>query len=271
MITKELQLQLREKYNPDGSNKREAQLRMVEMLKFLDQFCKENNITYWIDSGTLLGAVRHGGFIPWDDDTDVCMPRKDYLRFIKLFGNKRFGNYVLQTPQTDKGYFRLWSVIRDLKTEYVHSDDMPCEQMLKYKGVQIDVFPVIDKYTNVSINFSKKIRWRINHYYVSEAYSKYHLYTRLYFFLGNKIVFPLLRMLFRKRHDMLVLDYGVGFYNEHRCIKHIFPLSRIKFEDVILNCPNNPTAYCELLYGKDFMEMPPEDMIFNHNTTVLFK
>lgn len=271
MITEELQLQLREKYNPDGSNKRDSQLRMVEMLKFLDDFCKENHIDYWIDSGTLLGAVRHGGFIPWDDDTDVCMLRNDYLRFVKLFGNKRFGNFVLQTPQTDKGYFRFWSVVRDLKTEYVHSNDMPCEQMLKYKGVLIDVFPVIDRYSSFSINFAKKISWRINHYYASEASSKHHLFTRLYFFLGNRIVFPLLRTLFRKKHEQLILDYGVGFYSEHRNVKHVFPLSRIKFENIELNCPHNPSGYCELLYGKDFMEMPKGDLIFDHHTTVVFK
>ena len=271
MISKELQLKLREKYNPDGSNRREAQLRMVEMLKFLDRFCRDNHITYWIDSGTHLGAVRHGGFIPWDDDTDVCMLRKDYLRFVKLFGKKQFGDFVLQTHQTDRGYFRFWSVVRDLKTEYIHSDDLPCEQMLKYRGVQIDVFPIIDRYTNFSLNFSKNIRWKVSHYYTAEASSKYHLFTRLYFFLGDKIVFPLFRMLYRKKHEQLIYDYGVGFYREHRHINHIFPLSKIKFENIEFNCPNAPMAYCELLYGKDFMEMPKEDSIYNHNTTVLFK
>jgi len=70
--------ELREKYNPDGSELRHAQLRMLEMLSFLDKVCTENKITYWIDDGTLLGAVRHGGFIPWDDDVDVAMPLDDY-------------------------------------------------------------------------------------------------------------------------------------------------------------------------------------------------
>jgi lipopolysaccharide cholinephosphotransferase len=243
---------------------------MVKMLEFLDKFCKDNHINYWIDSGTLLGAVRHGGFIPWDDDTDICMLRKDYLKFIKIFGDKKHGNFVLQTHQTDKGYFRFWSVVRDLKTEYVHSDDMPCEQMLKYRGVQIDVFPVIDRFTKLSINLSKKISWRVNHYYISEAYTKKHLFTRLYFFLGSKIVFPLLHLLFRKKQENIICDYGVGFYQEKRCISHIFPLSRIKFENIELNCPNNPKAYCELLYGNDFMEMPKNNLIYDHNTTVLF-
>lgn len=64
---------LREKFNPDGSTLRRQQLRMIELLDYVDSVCKENNIKYWISSGTLLGAVRHEGFIPWDDDLDIEM------------------------------------------------------------------------------------------------------------------------------------------------------------------------------------------------------
>ena len=74
--TGETSEELKEKYNPDGSDTRRAQLRMLEMLHFIDDICKKNNIEYYINSGTLLGAVRHGGFIPWDDDLDICISRK---------------------------------------------------------------------------------------------------------------------------------------------------------------------------------------------------
>ncbi len=65
-------------------------LRLVQtanlgLLKILDKLCKENNITYWLDFGTLLGAKRHKGFIPWDDDVDIGMPREDYERFFQAF------------------------------------------------------------------------------------------------------------------------------------------------------------------------------------------
>ena len=82
MITDTLQNELRERYNPDGSILRKQQLRMLEMLQYIDFVCKKHNIRYWLCSGTLLGAVRHGGFIPWDDDVDIEM-LNDWLEFSK--------------------------------------------------------------------------------------------------------------------------------------------------------------------------------------------
>ena len=67
-------------YNPEGSTLRKAQMRMLEMLVEVDTICRKHNIPYWIDFGTLLGAVRHKGFIPWDDDMDISVYEKDYNR-----------------------------------------------------------------------------------------------------------------------------------------------------------------------------------------------
>ena len=158
MIDEIAKKELKEKYNPEGSNRRKAQLRMLEMLTFLDVFCRDHNICYWLDSGTLLGAMRHQGFIPWDDDTDVCMPYEDYKRFVKLFGNKQIGDFVLQNHDTDPGYYRYWSVVRDLKSEYVHSDDLYTEKSIKYKGLQIDIFPVITRYNSLSFRLGKWVK-----------------------------------------------------------------------------------------------------------------
>lgn len=271
MISKELQAELRMKYNPDGSNRRKAQMRMVEMLIFLDSFCQKNNINYWIDSGTLLGAVRHQGFIPWDDDVDVCMKREDYLRFTKLLEGQTEGDFVLQTPKTDKGFFKFWNVVRDLKSEYIHSDDMPCEQMLKYRGLQIDIFPIIDRYTNFSMKISKMLAWRAKHYYIKEASTKHHIFTRILFFLANNIVYPILRLTVKKKQPIVKYDYGVGFYNNIRYMEDIFPLSRILFEGIELNAPKDPHHYCRLLYGDNYMELPKDDLIYDHHTTILFK
>ena len=78
--TGETTKELKQRYNPDNSDLRKAQLRMLEILKFVTNICDKNNLNYWLSSGTLLGAYRHQGFIPWDDDLDIEMPRKDYLK-----------------------------------------------------------------------------------------------------------------------------------------------------------------------------------------------
>ena len=75
---------LRQRFNPDGSLLRRQQMRMLEILLEVDKICKKHNIRYWLSSGTLIGAMRHDGFIPWDDDLDIEMMRSDYLRLMKV-------------------------------------------------------------------------------------------------------------------------------------------------------------------------------------------
>ena len=77
------------RYNGEGTVLRKAQIREVEILIEVDKICRKHNIKYWIDFGTLLGAVRHKGFIPWDDDLDICMLSEDYNRFLEVAPNQR--------------------------------------------------------------------------------------------------------------------------------------------------------------------------------------
>ena len=86
---------------------RQAQLVMLRMLKIIDYICRKHDISYWMCSGTLLGAVRHKGFIPWDDDLDICMIREDYERFVKIAVNEFPEDMMLQTRETDPHYLSL--------------------------------------------------------------------------------------------------------------------------------------------------------------------
>lgn len=86
-----------------------AQKVMLEILQEIHKICVENNLTYWLEAGTLLGAVRHKGFIPWDDDSDVSMPRADYEKFLKIAQKKLPEDMFLQTQDTDKEYPLPWA------------------------------------------------------------------------------------------------------------------------------------------------------------------
>lgn len=84
----------------------------LEILKKIDEVCKKHNINYWLDSGTLLGAVRHQGFIPWDDDIDIGMLREDYEKFLKVAQKDLGDDYFLQTRSTDKNYPLVFAKVR---------------------------------------------------------------------------------------------------------------------------------------------------------------
>src|SRR5688500_4592922 len=123
---------------------RQAQLKMLEMLKFVASICDKYHLEYWLEGGTLLGAIRHQGFIPWDDDLDISMPRDSYIQFLNYAGKELPASMWLQTPKTDTGYYNV-SVplkIRDRNSYYLaqrERGDEPYQQ-----GVYIDIF-VYDK------------------------------------------------------------------------------------------------------------------------------
>ena len=108
----------------DYDKLRKLQLTQLEMLKYVDSFCKANGINYSIAYGTLLGAVRHKGFIPWDDDLDICMPRDDYNKFIELW--KDTDTYLLQNHNTDNDFSQSFTKIRKKNTAFVQEVDLNC-------------------------------------------------------------------------------------------------------------------------------------------------
>ena len=91
---------------------RKLQLIQTEMLEVVDVFCKKHNIPYSLYAGTLLGAVRHQGFIPWDDDLDICMSRENYNRFIELWTKEKPKGYILQNKETDPEFTQSFTKIR---------------------------------------------------------------------------------------------------------------------------------------------------------------
>ena len=111
----------------------------LDMLSDIAEFCEQNNIKYFLAYGTLIGAIRHKGYIPWDDDIDICMPRPDYDKFLSLY-NKKDSAYKAVAFELDENYKLPFAKVNDTRTvmwETMYDQDV--------FGVYIDVFPLLSR------------------------------------------------------------------------------------------------------------------------------
>lgn len=118
---------------------RQLQLTMLEILKVFDKFCREHDLKYSLYAGSLLGAVRHKGFIPWDDDLDVCMSRSDYEKFLKLWQENPPEGYVLQNKENSKYFDQSFSKVRKDHTTFLQDQWQIGNH---HTGIFLDVFPI---------------------------------------------------------------------------------------------------------------------------------
>ncbi len=127
---------------------RQLQLTQLEILKVFDKFCREHDLKYSLYAGSLLGAVRHKGFIPWDDDLDVCMSRTEYERFLSLWVQDTPEGYVLQNKENSKYFDQSFSKIRKDHTTFLQDAWQIGNHHI---GIFLDVFP-IDRIPNGKLN-----------------------------------------------------------------------------------------------------------------------
>ncbi|MBD5441853.1 MAG: LicD family protein [Treponema sp.] len=118
---------------------RTAHRLMLKILKEVHRVCEENGIRYFLSDGTLIGAVRHNGFIPWDDDIDISMLRSDYDRFCKIASEKLGAEYFLQTDETDVGYGLYFAKVMLKHTRWIEADASDTSRAIS--GIYIDIFP----------------------------------------------------------------------------------------------------------------------------------
>lgn len=229
----------------------QAKKIMLDILMEFDYICKKNNLTYWLDYGTLLGAIRHKGFITYDDDIDVSMPRDDYEKFLKIYKKELPVPLFLQTQESDPGFLQYFAKIRNTNTLYLEHDEKG--KNIKYnQGIFIDIFPV--NYINTKINYI---------YPFLRFLGKFFNKNRFYMQYFDIDVYKYYIKLFNKlhHHSNSCIRKGLEMRSSLKNIekKDIFPLEEVAFENHTFPTPNNYDKYLTELYGDYMTPLPPEE------------
>ena len=256
------------------NEQKELKLMLLEMMKWFHEFCCENNLRYYALGGTMLGAMRHNGFIPWDDDIDVGMPRKDYEKLAVLMKNSSRKRYILETPETDaKDYYYQFSKLYDINTTLIENT--------KYKikrGIYLDIFPLDGVGNNLEESkiYAEKI-YNLDNFLMlkTSGFRKGRsLYKNLAIFLFRFIpINPkiILHKLTRKCAEKDYDEYSwIGNLMGAWRFKEVMPKEYMgtpklyKFENIEIFGVENPDAYLKSLYG-DWRKLPPEEKRVTHH------
>ncbi len=236
---------------------RDIQKAQLQMLKEVDRICRLNNMSYWLEFGTLIGAVRHKGFIPWDDDIDICMMRDDYEKFIKIFNQQtKIPDLYAVRKSSPSGYYNCINIYHK-KISLITTDIFPCDFL--YKELDDDekiIFSQKLKELNKSNKKNKSLLSTENFHAsfikirdenIPETKPKNDV-KKPAVFLGMEFL--------HKDHDYNVFDYDT-----------IFPLQNISFEGCDFLTVNQPDIHLTYLY-RDYMSMP-KNIHFHHDINKL--
>lgn len=244
-----------------------AQKVMLEILIEIHRICMENDITYWLEAGTLLGAIRHKGFIPWDDDCDVSMPRKDYEKFLKIAQEKLPKDMFLQTRETDPAYPLPWAKIRKNGTLLIETGETGEERY--HHGIFVDVFPY-DYYESADV--IKKLQWERRTKDKKSLYPRGSLKRALYGFYVNVLLYPSVhaakekrKYLIAHRDELNAKNFSYFTYSADvgdACVTRVDDILPVKlgeniFEGHSFCVPRRAEIILETTYGASYMQLPP--------------
>lgn len=268
--------------------KKEWNATILDILKAFMKICKDNGLTYYCCAGTAIGAVRHHGIIPWDDDIDVIMPRPDYDRLLEIAKTVDFGKYEIITPYDDETYPLYFSKISNRNTTLIEDRQIPC-----VIGLYVDIFPLDatdddvakakrlkDRYTKIINRLNAVSTHNTFGEYLSllkkkEEWGRFAIKT-LAFFCRSALRRHLIRQMDRLSH---LYDYdkakNVQVYTGSYGHREVFPKSwlgkgkEFPFEDTTVLLPECYDEYLRHFFN-DYMQFPPvEQRIEKHNRAYL--
>ena len=252
----------------DSENLEHVQEVSLMILKDFIKFCDENQINYVVAYGTTLGAIRHKGFIPWDDDIDLMMLRKDYNKFLNVMDKINSEKYEIFTMENTKNYYKLLAKIslKGTRTYDFWHNNADFEM-----GLCIDIFILDDIPLN---NFQKSIFLKRRAFHRKLADILEITNSDMYISRNKEIIGRILKRFFDIFHinQKFLINQNKRLRKEKKgaieccdlAYNFIFPKDifenpiKVKFENIEVNIPNDWDGYLKEVYG-DYMELPPEN------------
>lgn len=273
-------------YEPEVLKK--IQQEELKVLKEFIRICDKYDINYFGVFGTVIGTVRHQGFIPWDDDIDIAMPRKDYDIALRAIEEEMGEKYRILTPLTDKNYSVNVTKIQKLGTKFVpfYAKDLKCERC-----IDIDIFP-LDNMPEDKKARDRQLRktWFLNKLLflgssgdpviplkgwkksVAAVICKMTHIALKVFHVSPVFLYKLL-----EKEETKYNDQDTEYMNTFRVTmsdrsyiskKEMYPLVEMPFEDMTVYMPHDYDRYLTRLFG-DYMTMPPKEKRVNHCPYIL--
>ncbi len=233
---------------PAKGELRQGQLLSIRLLNDIKGICDGNNLTYWLDFGTLLGAVRHGGYIPWDSDIDISMLREDFYKIIPLLKEKYTNSEIEVREFGYNNHFQVRIQSKDNDTYGV--DIFPIDKYYKSDLTEEEIKNISEEISQAALIMKNKCT-HIRKYRYNAELSRKEIKK-----ITNKYILKNNKPLEDKPALFYAIDYPVPDTIKIKNYDVIFPLKTIKFEGGEYSCPNKTEEFLASLFSKNYMHFP---------------